>query len=101
MAGYTYRPPRQRSLESILAQARQLLKEHDRLGLVSAAVSDHTQIDEMVTELRALGARISVSSMHVDPLSEPLIQALTEEVVVAVADLEAIGDASACAHDIP
>ncbi|MGD8473430.1 MAG: radical SAM protein [Anaerolineae bacterium] len=76
LAGYTYRPPRQRSIDSILAQARELLAFEDRLGLVSAAVSDHSEIDLLATELRALGARISVSSMRVDPVSEPLLRAL-------------------------
>jgi radical SAM superfamily enzyme YgiQ (UPF0313 family) len=78
LAGYAYRPPRQRSVDNILAQARELLKFQDRLGLVSAAVSDHSAIDQLATELRALGARISVSSMRVDPVSEPLLRALAE-----------------------
>jgi radical SAM superfamily enzyme YgiQ (UPF0313 family) len=46
--------------------------------LVGAAVSDYTQIDALVTGLLALGARISVSSLRVDPLSERLLQALAE-----------------------
>jgi radical SAM superfamily enzyme YgiQ (UPF0313 family) len=78
LAGYTYRPPRQRSAESILVQARELLQRTDRLGLVSAAVSDHAEIDWLAAELRQLGARISVSSMRVDPVSAPLIRALAE-----------------------
>jgi radical SAM superfamily enzyme YgiQ (UPF0313 family) len=78
LAGYTFRPPRQRSVDNILAQARVLLKFGDRIGLVSAAVSDHFAIDQLATELRALGARISVSSMRVDPVSEPLVRALAE-----------------------
>jgi radical SAM superfamily enzyme YgiQ (UPF0313 family) len=45
---------------------------------VSAAVSDHAQIDELAVELRGLGARLSVSSMRVDPVSEPLVRALAE-----------------------
>jgi radical SAM superfamily enzyme YgiQ (UPF0313 family) len=78
LAGYATRPPRQRSLASILDQAHRLLRHTDRLGLVSAAVSDYSQIDQLATELRALGARISVSSMRVDPVSEPLIRALAD-----------------------
>jgi radical SAM superfamily enzyme YgiQ (UPF0313 family) len=78
LAGYTFLPPRQRSVDSILAQAREVLNFQDRLGLVSAAVSDHFAIDQLATELRALGARISVSSMRVDPVSEPLVRALAE-----------------------
>jgi radical SAM superfamily enzyme YgiQ (UPF0313 family) len=78
LAGYTYRPPRQRSVENILAQARELLRDTNKLGLVSAAVSDHSDIDLLAVELRDLGARLSVSSMRVDPVSEPLIRALAE-----------------------
>jgi radical SAM superfamily enzyme YgiQ (UPF0313 family) len=78
LAGYSSRPPRQRSVASILAQARELLQYRNRLGLVSAAVSDHTEIDEIATELRSLGARLSVSSLRTDPISETLVRALGE-----------------------
>ncbi len=78
MAGYVYRPIRQVSLDAVLATARDALRYRDKLGLVSAAVSDHRQIDQIAVELRALGARIAVSSMRVDPLSEPLLQALAD-----------------------
>ena len=46
------------------------------IGLVSAAVSDHSQIDELATELQGMGARITVSSMRTDPISVPLVQAM-------------------------
>jgi radical SAM superfamily enzyme YgiQ (UPF0313 family) len=78
LAGYAFRPPRHRSLDPLLAQARQLLEQTDRVGLVSAAVSDHPDIDRLAVELRGLGARISVSSMRVDPVSETLIRCLAE-----------------------
>jgi len=78
LAGHSYRPPRSRSVENLLAQARDLLQHEERLGLVSAAVSDYPEIDALATELRGLGARISISSMRVDPISEPLIRALAE-----------------------
>jgi radical SAM superfamily enzyme YgiQ (UPF0313 family) len=78
LAGYAYRPPRQRSVDNILAQARELLRHGDRIGLVSAAVSDYRDIDRLATELRGLGARLSVSSLRVDPVSETLVRALAE-----------------------
>jgi radical SAM superfamily enzyme YgiQ (UPF0313 family) len=78
LAGSTYRPPRYRSVENLVAQARDLLEHSDRLGLVSAAVSDHPDIDRLVGELRGLGARLSVSSLRADSLSEPLARALAE-----------------------
>jgi radical SAM superfamily enzyme YgiQ (UPF0313 family) len=78
LAGYGYRPPRERSMESILEQASALLADTDRIGLVSAAVSDHSRINELAIELRRLGAELSVSSMRVDPPAEALIRALAE-----------------------
>jgi radical SAM superfamily enzyme YgiQ (UPF0313 family) len=66
------------SLETILAVARHSLKHRDRVGLVSAAVSDHSWIDEIAIQLRAMGAKIAIASMRVDPISEPLIRALAE-----------------------
>ena len=78
LAGYSYRPPRERSLEALLRQAEEGLKRRDRIGLVSAAVSDHSRIGELVTGLRAMGARLSVSSLRVDPLPEALVRALAE-----------------------
>jgi radical SAM superfamily enzyme YgiQ (UPF0313 family) len=41
-------------------------------------VSDYRRIDTLVARLRGLDARLSVSSLRVDPLSEPLLQALAE-----------------------
>jgi radical SAM superfamily enzyme YgiQ (UPF0313 family) len=78
MAGYLTRPKREHSVASILAQAQRGLEHRDRVGLVGAAVSDYTQIDELAERLRSIGARISVSSLRVDPLSEALLGALSE-----------------------
>lgn len=90
LAGYLYRPPREQPLARILDWTRAALRRRlpvyahggpageqpPGIGLVSAAVSDHSQIDELATELHALGARISVSSMRTDPISVPLVRAL-------------------------
>lgn len=78
LAGYVYRPPREQPLELLLDWAKEGLKHRDKIGLISAAVSDHTQIDELAIRLRALGAKLSVSSMRVDPISVPLVRALRE-----------------------
>jgi radical SAM superfamily enzyme YgiQ (UPF0313 family) len=62
----------------VLAAARGAMHYRDKVGLVSAAVSDHPQIDQMAVELRSKGARIAISSMRTDPISEPLVRALAE-----------------------
>ena len=79
LAGYVYRPAREQPLERLLASAeRALAAGHTRVGLVSAAVSDHTQIDELAVGLQKMGASISASSMRMDPISVPLIRAMAE-----------------------
>lgn len=78
LAGYWYRPPRQRSPELILRQAREGLQYRKKIGLVAAAVSDYVPIDDLVRQLRQMGAEISISSLRVAPLSRVLIQALAE-----------------------
>ncbi len=76
LAGQWYRPTRERSVASILSQVHEGLRQVNKVGLVAAAVSDHSQIEELVAGLRALGAAISVSSLRVHPLSPALIEAL-------------------------
>ena len=90
LAGYVYRPPREQPLSRILEWARAGLaqplpifahggrtgSQPPTIGLVSAAVSDHSQIDELATELQGMGARITVSSMRTDPISVPLVRAM-------------------------
>jgi radical SAM superfamily enzyme YgiQ (UPF0313 family) len=78
LAGYVYRPPREVPLAALLAWAREGLKRWRKIGLVSAAVSDYSEIDELAIRLREMGAKISVSSMRVDPISVPLVKALAE-----------------------
>ncbi|MFH1084744.1 MAG: radical SAM protein, partial [Chloroflexota bacterium] len=78
LAGHLYRPMRERSLATLLAQARHGMQFRRKLGLVAAAVSDHTEIDALVAGLRQMGAALSVSSLRMRPLSAPLVQALAE-----------------------
>ncbi|MCS6826437.1 MAG: radical SAM protein [Caldilinea sp.] len=79
LAGYVYRPAREQPLEALLASAERALSlGYTKIGLVSAAVSDHTQIDELAVALQRMGASLSASSMRMDPISVPLIRALAE-----------------------
>ncbi len=78
LSGYHFRPMRYRQVEQLLEQARQRPQSRQRIGLVSAAISDHPQIDELVTGLRKMEAEISVSSVRIKPLSDTLLQGLAE-----------------------
>lgn len=78
LAGYHFRPMRYRPADRLIAQAKEGLRYRDRVGLVSAAISDHPQIEELVRGLRGAGIAFSVSSIRVKPLSETLLQGLAE-----------------------
>lgn len=79
LAGYVYRPPREQPLDKLLLSAEAAIRQgYTKMGLVSAAVSDHTQIDELATALQSMGASLSASSMRMDPISVPLIRAMAE-----------------------
>ncbi|HXY74407.1 MAG TPA: radical SAM protein, partial [Dehalococcoidales bacterium] len=68
-----YSPMRVHSLESIMQQAEEGLKYRKKLGLVGPAVTDHPQIDEITTQLRQMGASLSVSSLRIKPLPATLL----------------------------
>ena len=79
LAGYVYRPAREQPLDTLLGWAEEAMAAgRKRIGLVSAAVSDHTQIDELASSLHRMGASISASSMRMDPISIPLIKAMAQ-----------------------
>ncbi|MGB9879322.1 MAG: radical SAM protein, partial [Anaerolineae bacterium] len=76
LAGCLYRPPRERSVLALLEQARWGRTFRSKVGLVSAAVSDYSQIEALVTGLQEMGMHLSASSLRVDPLPEVLLAAL-------------------------
>ncbi|MGI8495916.1 MAG: radical SAM protein, partial [Pyrinomonadaceae bacterium] len=77
-AGYNYYPPRVVPAKDILAKAAEWRGKTDKIGLVSTAVCDHPEISTILSELRAMDYRISVSSLRLDQISEELLDALVE-----------------------
>ena len=68
-----FRPMRFRSIDTLRTQAKLGLRYRERLGLVGPSVSDHPQIEELLTVLQGLGAELSVSSLRIKPLSPVLL----------------------------
>jgi radical SAM superfamily enzyme YgiQ (UPF0313 family) len=77
-AGYNYYPPRVVPAKDILAKAAEWRSKTDKIGLVSTAVCDHPEISTILSELRAMGYRITVSSLRLDQISDELLDALVE-----------------------
>ncbi|MEP6947522.1 MAG: radical SAM protein [Acidobacteriota bacterium] len=77
-AGYNYYPPRVVPAKDILDKAREWRSKTNKIGLVSTAVCDHPEISTILSELRAMDYRITVSSLRLDQISDELLDALVD-----------------------
>lgn len=68
-AGFIYRPFRERSLGNLLGQIDEDLCQCDRIGLVAAAVADHSGFDRIQQHIIARGGELSVSSLRLDAIT--------------------------------
>ncbi len=75
-AGFIYRPPRFYPKNIVIEAMERADKITKRIGLVSAAVSDHPGINEICSSGIEKGFKISFSSLRVDALSDDLIKSL-------------------------
>ena len=77
-AGYNYLPVRAFPTESILARAEAARPYANRIGLVSIALCDHPDIEEILRRLVAMGYSISPASLRLDDLTQPIVRLLRE-----------------------
>src|ERR687894_704696 len=77
-AGFNYWPPRVVPARDILAKAAAWRPKTDKIGLVSTAVCDHPEISEILSGLRGMGYKISVSSLRLDQIEDELLDALVD-----------------------
>ncbi len=75
-AGYTLRPPRSASVESVLAAAGNPEFAGARIGLISPAVADHPGLEDILHALTGQGREVTVSSLRVEALTPSLVEAL-------------------------
>lgn len=75
-AGFIYRPVRHASLKAIEQRVDARPGPGPRVGLVSAAVSDHPEISPLCESLISRGLELSFSSLRVEPLSTAILDAL-------------------------
>ena len=77
-AGFNYWPPRVVPARDVLAKAAEWRGKTDKIGLVSTAVCDHPEISQILQGLRAMGYRITVSSLRLDQIEDELLDVLVE-----------------------
>jgi radical SAM superfamily enzyme YgiQ (UPF0313 family) len=77
-AGYNYLPVRPFAAAAIIARAESARVHANRVGLVSIALCDHPDIDEILHALVRLGYSISPASLRIDDLTESMVRALRD-----------------------
>ena len=77
-AGYNYLPVRAFPKERILDLAAQAKAYSSRAGLVSIALCDHPDIEEILTRLAGMGYSISPASLRLDDLTPTIVRLLRE-----------------------
>jgi radical SAM superfamily enzyme YgiQ (UPF0313 family) len=77
-AGYNYLPVRAFPKTRILELAERAKAYSSRAGLVSIALCDHPDIEEILTRLVAMGYAISPASLRLDDLTPTILRLLRE-----------------------
>ncbi len=77
-AGYNYLPVRAFPKDRILQLARHARSHSSRVGLVSIALCDHPDIEEILTELVGMGYSISPASLRLDDLTPTILRLLRQ-----------------------
>jgi len=77
-AGYNYLPVRAFPKDRILELAERARPHANRVGLVSIALCDHPEIEEILVRLAAMGYSISPASLRLDDITSRLVGLLRE-----------------------
>ena len=77
-AGYNYLPVRAFPKDRILDLARRAKSHSNRVGLVSIALCDHPDIEEILTSLVEMGYSISPASLRLDDLTPTILRLLRQ-----------------------
>src|SRR6266567_170473 len=76
LAGYTSLPVRHRQVDHLIEAVEHGLGLRKRVGLISAATSDHPQLEQLLARMLEVGAEVSLSSLRIDRISPFLVEAL-------------------------
>src|SRR5437868_6923468 len=73
LAGYTSLPVRHRNVDHLIEGVQHGLGVRKRIGLISAATSDHPNLESLLERMMAAGAEVSLSSLRIDRISPFLV----------------------------
>ena len=76
LAGYTSLPVRHRQVDHLMDGIKHGMQSRQRVGLISAATSDHPQLEQLLARMLDVGANVSLSSLRIDRITPFLVEAL-------------------------
>jgi len=76
LAGYTSLPVRHRNVDHLMEGVEHGLEHRKRIGLISAATSDHPNLEQLLARMLERGAEVSLSSLRIDRITPFLVEAL-------------------------
>lgn len=76
LAGYTSLPVRHRHVDHLMEGVEHGLQLRKRIGLISAATSDHPELEKLLARMLEVGAEVSLSSLRIDRITPFLVEAL-------------------------
>lgn len=76
LAGYTSLPVRHRHVDRLIEAVQHGLQFRKRVGLISAATSDHPELEQLLEKMMQVGADISLSSLRIDRITPFLVESL-------------------------
>jgi len=76
LAGYTSLPVRHRHVDHLMDAVEHGTRLRKRIGLISAATSDHPQLEQLLERMLGVGANIALSSLRIDRITPFLVEAL-------------------------
>lgn len=74
--GFAYLPPREKTSQTVISQLSPCLNNGCTAGLVGAAVSDYTHLDEVTAQVIEQGADVSVASLRIDTMTNEQVRIL-------------------------
>ncbi len=74
--GFAYLPPREKTAQCVMEQLTPCLSASSTAGLVGAAVSDYSSLDEVTDQVIASGAEVSVASLRIDTMTREQVRIL-------------------------
>lgn len=78
MAGYCFRVPRVRPLDILKEGVERAEKLGKKVGLMGAAISDYSEVDELVNYIRSKDMRYSCASLRADSLTQAVVDGLAD-----------------------